>query len=311
MRRPQVLLAAAMLGGCAHRAPPPYTSEDPLSQTPKAETFYELVVSSAGQPPRKIPVFQALLPEGYRPIDADLNPPVISILVKTIYCGESSITVERYAGTDDPPIEKGSFLRSLSPRPETFLRTHRLRAGDAEAYHGIPVESFSRPLPPADPFADTLGGAPPPRLSIFESRRFPRGGDAYRLYRCRKQGAWGLWADYRAAQGKGRGREFFTALPAEDRRLLGTCFGQTVLSAMQEGSRTQALSKPSMYRLRIMARDEWVHGASRVMDRECLVLRDLPDGFLVLRLRAPSAAFDSEHSAFERFLASFAQADPS
>lgn len=65
------------------------------------------------------------------------------------------------------------------------------------------------------------------------------------------------------------------------------------------------MSRPSLSSLRGMARDEWERGTVLRRERECVVLRDAPDGFWVLRLSAPERAFDLEHPAFLAFVAGF------
>ncbi len=61
-----------------------------------------------------------------------------------------------------------------------------------------------------------------------------------------------------------------------------------------------------MYRLRILARDEWRHGAARRVERECVHLMDWEGGFLALRFRSPRDTYRQEFASFEAFLGTFA-----
>jgi hypothetical protein len=65
------------------------------------------------------------------------------------------------------------------------------------------------------------------------------------------------------------------------------------------------MRKPSLYRLRLMAREEWAYGASMKVEREAVHLRDAPGGFYALRLRAPKDRFAEELPGFLRFAAEF------
>ncbi|MFH1726162.1 MAG: hypothetical protein ABII00_16255 [Elusimicrobiota bacterium] len=294
------LLAAACSG-----SRPAYSPEDPLSQKPRAEPFYEAARSTAAAEPGGRLLFRALVPEGYRRSEGRLTAPVVAVFSKDVYEGEAAIVVERYSEADGNAVSKESFLRNLNPRPgEVSLGRHSIGGRSFEVYHGIEFTSFDRRIQPNDPYADALGAAiRPPRLSLFERRRFPPGGNAYRLYRCRKLGAWGLLGDYRRLRAKERLEEFQAEHGGRgDRRLLATCFGSTVAWAVAQGETVPRIPKPSRRRLRIMAREEWTHGASRRVERECVHLRDIPGGFLVLRFRAARHSFRREHEAFETFL---------
>jgi hypothetical protein len=64
-----------------------------------------------------------------------------------------------------------------------------------------------------------------------------------------------------------------------------------------------------MYRLRIMAREEWTYGASKKVESECVHVRPAGDGFYALRFRAPKPDYESERAVFDRFLLGFQPAD--
>lgn len=299
-----LLLACACASG---PAPSEYSPEDPLSGAPKAETFYRV---SASTGTAQEALFRAVVPKGYRRATGRLMRPVEAIFTRGLFSGEASIVVERYGDGDG--VSRESFLRNLVPaggdkKASDWRTEHAVGSKKIGVHHGMEFESFTRRIPPFDPFSDFLGGAfRPPRLSLFERRRFPVGGEAYRLHRCRKHGAWGLLKGYRRARRRGRAKEYFwKKLQRGQRLIIATCFGRGALLAMERGDEAPYAPKPTRYRLRIMARDEWAHGASRLVERECILLRDVENGFLVLRFRAPRAEFRREHAVFETFIASF------
>lgn len=293
---------ALLAAGCARGTAPAYAPEDPLAGAPKIETFYRVL--RATEPAA---VFRAALPEGYARMEGRLNAPVAAIFTKPVHGGEASLIVERYGGEWGEELDRESFLRNLTPAGQAPpAGRHALAGREFLVYHGLDFERYTHAVQAGDPYADYLGRRyPPPRLSLFENRRFAPGGQAYRLYRCRKLGAWGMLADYNRALRSGRLGEFRRELQPADRRVLAACFGNHTLLLMETGKPAKAPPKPSLYKLRAIAREEWTMGASRSVERECVSLIDLPAGFLALRLRAPRHAFADEHAAFELFLGSF------
>lgn len=243
-------------------------------------------------------------PPGYQQAAA-IAPPIVAYYSKRLYDGEAALMVERYKEADGADL--GLFLRNLGlgPDPKPVKR----KAGGAafEVYEGLQVESFTRLITPEDPYSDALGTGRPPRLSLFESARFPKGGEAYRFYRCRKLGAWGVLSRYRKLRARGEDLYPFETkeLDTPTRKILAACFGQGLLYAMTQGQEVPDVPKPSGYRLKIMAREEWAYGASKKVELECVHVRPVPGGFYVLRLRAPKSDFKAERPAFDRFMAAF------
>jgi len=289
-------ISAVIVAGCAGgRAS--YFPGDPLLAGAKAKDFG---------------VFQAVLPSGYKRSEARLTGSMTAMFHQPLFGGgEAAISVESYT---DGSVDRAAFVQNLirdvdAPKPSK----HEVGGKEFPVYHDLEFVSYGRRIGPDDLFSGSLGTwIKPPRLSWFEGRRFPPGGDAYRLYRCKKRGAWGVLGDYRRAlKKKGEVDKFRMKMRnTRDGKLLSPCFGKTVLMAISDSEPVPKIPKPSMYRLRIMARDEWHHGASRNVDRECVHIRDIPGGFMVLRFRAPRAHFKSEHERFLTFLGSF-QASPS
>jgi hypothetical protein len=297
MRVLLVPAAAALVAACS-ASRTAYGPGDPLAGGSAPELFAVPGSSAA---------FTAAVPQGYARAEGG-GLPVAAMFVRTLPGGEADIVVERYTESVDG-IGAETFAENLGPKESArFLTLHKAGGKTLEAYHGMDFESYARQIPVDDPYSDSLGKSiAPPRLSLLEGRRFPKGGDAYRLYRCRKLGAWAILADYRRARGKGQaaGGSFWERLPPADRGIAAACFGRHAAAAMRDGAEAPEAAKPSRYRLRIMARDEWLHGAARVVDRECVHIRQAPDGFWAVRLRAPRPAFAREHKAFESFLGSF------
>ncbi|MFA5139972.1 MAG: hypothetical protein WC728_12135 [Elusimicrobiota bacterium] len=294
MRNAALALSTSLLLACGtgRRA---YGPDDPLAGAAKPELFG---ISGAS--------FSAVVPRGYVRAEAG-GLPVAAMFIRTLPGGEADIVVERYTESADG-ISVKTFAENLGPKESArFLTRHKVGDRTLEAYHGMDFESYARQISSEDPYSDSLGtGISPPRLSLLENRRFPKGGDAYRLYRCRKLGAWGILADYRRGLKKGQAAgSFWEGLPVADRRIVAACFGQAAAAAMRGGGEPPETAKPSRYRLRIMARDEWTHGAARLVERECVHIRPAQDGFWAVRLRAPRADFARAHEAFETFLGSF------
>ncbi|MBI5202330.1 MAG: hypothetical protein HY925_12140 [Elusimicrobia bacterium] len=237
-------------------------------------------------------------PTGYARAD-DVRPPVLAQFSKTLWDGEVSFTVERHERKDgDPTLE--SFVRQLGAPAGP---TRRKAKGKVFAlYEEIPIETVLRRLPEQDPYAQSLGAAvPPPRLSFLESRRFHPGGEAYRLYRCRERGAWSRLNAYRDAVELGRGAEFARRLEADG--LMPVCFGNGIWNRMQRGEAIEEIPKPSGYRLRIMARDEWATGAVRRPELETVWIHDSPDAIWAVRCRVPERAHKKYRGDFLSFLA--------
>ncbi|MBI5243505.1 MAG: hypothetical protein HY922_07445 [Elusimicrobia bacterium] len=249
--------------------------------------------------------FHAEAPPGFQPAWG-ISAPVIAYYSKRLYDGEAALIVERYWTAEGAEI--GAFARNLGLGENPKPKRRRIDGKAFDVYEGITTESYTRVVPPADPYSDSLGSKPPPpRLSFLESHRFQIGGEAYRLYRCRKQGAWRLLSRYRRLRSKGEDLYPFQAkeLDTAARKLVSACFGQGVLLAMSRGDEAPDIPKPSGYRLRLMARQEWDTGASSRVELECVHVRPAAGGFFVVRFRAPKAEFSSERAAFNRFLSSF------
>ncbi|HAH07221.1 MAG TPA: hypothetical protein DCM05_11985 [Elusimicrobia bacterium] len=243
-------------------------------------------------------------PPGYQQAAA-ISPPILAYYSKRLYDGEAVLMVERYFEADGTDL--GAFLRNLGLGPDPKPVKRKAEGKVFEVYEGLKVESFTRIITPEDLYADALGSGKPPRLSLFESARFPVGGEAYRFYRCRKLGAWGVLARYRRLRAKGEDLYKFETqeLDTATRKVLSACFGQGFLYAMTQGQEVPDVPKPSGYRLKIMAREEWAYGASKKVELECVHLRPVAGGFYVLRFRAPKSDFKAERAAFDRFLAAF------
>jgi len=250
------------------------------------------------------PALWAPAPEGYQAA-GPVSAPVVAFYAKRLYDGEADIIVERYLKAEGADIEV--FTRNLESGVRPRLERRRIGDKTFELYEGLSLESFVRVLPPFDPYAGALGGGPPPRLSLFESHRFLAGGEAYRLYRCRKEGAWTLLRRYRRLREKGDDLyPFFNKdLNPLARARFEACFGAGVLLAISKGEDVPDFPKPSLYKLRNMARREWATGAASRMESECVHIRPLSDGFYALRFRAPEADFARERAAFDEFLRSF------
>lgn len=280
-----VLLLAACAG-----TEPAYAPEDPLS---------------GAKPPRSVNGFSAVFPNGWELSDGVMGRPVAAMLRRETAFGDAAIVVERY-GPGWGEVGKEEFVAHLvTGRPPVASR-HAAGGEDLAAYHDLRFTLSERSIGPDDPWKGSLGQTwPPPKLSPVEGKRFLVGGEAYRLFRCGKLGAWGVLADYRRAQAAGKVEEFRTSHPPEERRLVSSCFNSFVAHAVAEGRPLPPMSQPSLSSLRGMARDEWERGAVMRRERECVVLRDGPGGFWVLRLRAPEGAFELEHRAFLAFVAGF------
>jgi len=303
MRRAPVLLLSLLSCACAPGSRTAYGPDDPLTLRTPPRDFYQSSLSSAAAE-GKPPLFRAAVPAGYAVSDGLMGAPVAAIMTKAMPDGEVAVTVELY-GEADGGLDPESFVRRLSPGTPPAPGRHVVDGKSFEVYHGIDFESFSRRIQVDDPHKASLGTITLPGLSPLGRRKFPVGGDAYRLYRCRKLGAWGMLGDYRRAQRRGEGKGFFDRLGTQDRRVLSACFGRTAVAAMEAGSPPPRVRKPAVRELRLMARDEWTHGASRRVERECVHIRPVPGGFFVLRLRAPLDDFADEHGFFEAFLSSF------
>ncbi|MEE8425333.1 MAG: hypothetical protein V3S11_05870 [Elusimicrobiota bacterium] len=284
-------LSICLALGCASTPhAPEYSKDDPLANRPP-------VIEFDG--------FRAALPHGYRKADGRLTAPILAMMTKPVSGGEAAIIVEHYPDS----AGQAAFLRNLgaeggTPPPKEI-------AVDGKPFTVYPNLEYIRYvglISAGDPYADSLGSTfRPPRLSVIERRRFLTGGEAFRLYRCRRLRAWGILGDYRRLRRKNRLGEFHgLGFGPPRRKIVATCFGRSVLFAIQTGKNIPKIPKPSMYRLRILARDEWRHGASRRVERECIHLRDWKGGFLVLRFRAPRDAYRSEFASFEAFLETFA-----
>lgn len=283
------LLAAAALAACAGpRAA--YAPEDPLS---------------GAKPPRTVNGFSAVFPEGWELSDGVLTLPAAALLRRDTAFGEADIIVERY-GPGGAALSKEEFLAHLvAGRPPVASR-HAAGGEVLAAYHGLRFTVSERAVGPDDPWKGSLGQRwEAPKLSPVEGKRFLVGGEAYRLYRCGRLGAWDVLADYRRAQHAGKVEEFRASHPPEERRLISNCFNSFVAHAVAEGKPLPALPRPSLSALRGIAREEWERGAVLRRERECVVLRDAAEGFWVLRLRAPEAAFEDVHAAFLAFVAAF------
>ncbi|MFH2202376.1 MAG: hypothetical protein ABIJ96_04635 [Elusimicrobiota bacterium] len=295
--------ALALLGSCcaaARAGGPVYAAGDPLGVRRAPITVYDARRSTA-------PLLRAVLAEGYRQSSGEMGAPVLAVFSKTLRVGEAAILVERYSAADGSAADKELFLRNLAPAGETPRETrHKVGALEFPVRHGLEFVRFTRRIGSGDPYSDYLGAHfPPPRLSLFERRRFLVGGEAYRLYRCRRLDAWGMLGDYRRMRRKKRlGEHQRVSLRSTERKIIAACFGREVIMAVGRGDEVPRIPKPSMYRLRIMAREERAHGAVRSVEHECVHLRAIEDGFLVLRFRAPAASFKREHAAFETFLGS-------
>lgn len=283
------------------RCPGPAAQEGPSSGPPPA-------VSSA--PASPAPLFQSDIPTGYAATQAALRLPMAGMYVKRLPEGESALIVEVYRTAEGTGVDQAQFLRGLSGKASSPPSPSRRRAGEHEfdVYDGLEVESFTRRIAPMDPHSQVLGQTPPPpRLGLLDERRFPPGGEAYKLYRCRKLGAWDLLSQYRRMREAGEDLFGFRMNTLGDRArgMVAACFGHAILQDMLNAAPVPSLPMPGMSRLRAMAREEWEHGASRVREGEIVHLRQVPGGFFVLRLRAPKESFEHELPAFDRFLAGF------
>lgn len=286
-----LLLALAGAAACAAPRRPLYAPEDPLSGAPRPEVF------RAGRGEASRPVFRAIRPEGYRPVAGRLGAPMAAMLRKEVYGGEAVLLVERYSRSENTWTDRARLLRELDPAGA--------HAGKGrEALHGLLLTRFTPRLSSEDPYANDLGRAEPPRLGLGDAR-FPKGGQAFRLYRCRRLGAWRPLDRYRRARRRGRLEEFLQGLPAARRKIVTACFGHAVIHAMEAGAPVPDIPRPSHGALKEMAREERERGAVRTVERECVHTTDLPDGFLVARFRTPEASFELEHPAFELFLSAF------
>lgn len=238
-------------------------------------------------------------PTGYAAVE-DAKPPVVALFSKELWDGEATLAVERHDKQDgEPGLE--AFVRQLGA-PSSPRR--RKADGRVFALHeGIPVESVVRRLPEQDPYAQALGSdIPPPRLSVFEKRRFAPGGDAYKLYRCREKGAWGLLRDYRRARELGRGAEY-ALQRLSGGALVPICFGKALWGRMQRGEAVEDVPEPWMARLRVMARDEWATGAVRRAELETVYVKDTPEAIWAVRYRAPERSYETHQDEFLGFLA--------
>ena len=236
-------------------------------------------------------------PTGYVRAD-DARPPVVAMFSKTLWDGEATFTVERHEKKDGGPALE-AFVRQLgAPAGPTRRKVGRQVF---TLYEEIPLETVLRRLGEQDPYAAVLGSDEPPRLSFLERRRFAVGGEAYRLYRCREKDAWDKLHDYGRAQELGRGAEHAHRLAAEG--LMPVCFGNATWGRMQRGEPVEDIPKPSGYRLRIMARDEWATGAVRRPELESVYVHDAPDAIWAVRYRVPERAQKKYRGEFLGFLA--------
>ena len=293
MRRLQIPFAFAFAAACAAPAPR-YAAHDPLSGAP----------SPSAHEADGVHLYTAVIPQGYTRSDGRFSAPLVEFLHRPVYGGEASIMLERYREADGAP-DRESFARNLHPsRPVPTLREFAQKK--LAVYHDLRFESYTRRISTSDPYADVRGeDIAPPRLDPLGKRRFPKGGDAFRLHRCKKKGAWAILTDQtRARVGLEKGSPEPKPISPRDRSLLATCFGRGVLEHLEKGEPYGSIPKPSLSRLRLMATDEWEHGAARRIERECVHLRPTQDGYAVIRFRAPDHAFDDQHAAFELFLGS-------
>ena len=246
----------------------------------------------------------AAAPAGYQAVGT-VSAPIVAFYAKRLYDGEAALIVERYLKEQGADI--GAFVRNLNFNERPRLKRRRIGGKTFEIYEGLSLESVTRVIPASDPYADALGNGPPPRLSLFESHRFLAGGEAYRLYRCRKVGAWGVLGRYRRMKEKGEDLFSFMSkdFDALTRNRVAACFGSGVLLAMSKWEEVPDFPKPSLYRLRIIARQEWATGAASRAESECIHIRPVPDGFYAVRFRAPEADFARERAAFDEFILGF------
>lgn len=287
--------ALALALGCAlNQRAPQYSQDDPLANRPPVIEFNG---------------FRAALPHGYRKVEGRLAAPVLAMMTKRVYGGEAAIIVERYPDSGPEAVDKAAFLRNLgaedgTPPPKEII----IDGKPFSVYPNLEYVRYVGRISAGDPYGDSLGTTlRPPRLSLIERRRFLPGGEAFRLYRCRRLRAWGILGDYRRLRRKNRlGKFHRSGFGRMERRLVATCFGRTVLFSIQTGRPVHKIPRPSMYRLRILARDEWRHGAARRVERECLHLADWKGGFLALRFRAPRDSYRAEFASFTAFLGTFA-----
>lgn len=283
----KILALAFLLSACAGPQVA-YSPEDPLS---------------GARPPRTLAGFSAVFPTGWEASDGVMSEPVAAVLRKETAFGQADIIVERYG---PGAIGKEEFAAHLVSGTPPVQSRHTAGGDVLAAYHDLRFTLSERSIGPDDPWKLALTQRwDPPKLSPIEGKRFLVGGEAYRLYRCGKLRAWGVLADYRRAQASGKLEEFRNTHPPEERRLVSNCFNSFVAHSVAEGRPLPPMSQPSLSTLRGMARDEWERGAVLRRERECVVIRDGPVGFWVLRLRAPEAAFEETHGAFLAFLAAF------
>lgn len=292
MRRLTIPAVFAFAAACSTPAPR-YAAHDPLSGAPSP------TVQKRGD----TVLYTGVIPEGYARSGGRFSAPLVEFLQRPVYDGEASIALELYR-EDGGAATLASFKRGLHPdKPEPSMRAFGDRT--LEVFHDLRFESYARRIPTADPYADVLGTQiAPPRLDPLGKRRFPKGGDAYRLHRCKKVGAWGMLADQtRARVGRQKGDPEPEPIKPRERGILATCFGRSILEHLEKGEPYGAIPKPGLSRLRLMASDEWEHGAARRIERECVHIRPTKSGYAVVRFRAPDAAFEEQHAAFELFLA--------
>ncbi|TBR25822.1 hypothetical protein EPO15_01470 [bacterium] len=278
-----------LLASCAGPQPA-YTPEDPLS---------------GAKPPRTYNGFLASLADGWETSDGVLSAPVSAMFRRETAYGAADIVVERY-GQGGAALDKEEFVAHLVTGAPPLQSKHAAGGEVLAAYHDLRFTLSERSIGPDDPWKGALTQKwAPPKLSPVEGKRFLVGGEAFRLFRCGKLGAWDVIADYRRAQAAGKVEEFRSTHPPEERRLVSNCFNSFVAHAVAEGRALPPLPRPSLSTLRGMAREEWERGAVMKRERECVVLKDAPGGFWVLRLRAPEQAFELEHATFLAFVGSF------
>jgi hypothetical protein len=285
------LPAIFALSACAAPAPR-YAAFDPLSGNP----------APSAQKRGEEVLYTGVVPKGYARTEGRLSAPVVEFIRREVYDGEASITIERYREEDGAPAVD-AYAKSL--HPTSPAPASREIDGKAYAvYHDLRFESYARRIPLGDPYADALGTKiRQPKLDPTGKRRFPKGGDAYRLHRCKKVGAWGILADQtRARVGLEKGDPEPKPMKPRERGILATCFGRVVVERLRRGEPYGNIPKPSLSRLRLMAKDEWEKGAARRVERECVHLRKTRDGFAVVRFRTPDHAFEDQHAAWELFL---------
>lgn len=233
-------------------------------------------------------------PTGYVAAEPPARSPVLALYTRSVWDGEVTISVERHPKQDGSPTVE-AFLRQLGGKTA--------KRGELEVIEDVPLESFPRRISEEDPYAAELGSEDPPDLGFFERRTFPIGGEAYRLYRCRRHAAWELLEAYRKALEEGKAAAFAaTELAGNRPGVVSGCFGKASLAAMRRGEAVEDVPKPSMAQLRLMAREEWSFGAVRRLERESLHVLDSADAITVVRYRAPERVYRRDEGDFLRLI---------